>query len=69
LLSCSFGGSEEPCAYGELVSIGGFGGKNKAISAAIMSLVEKDLGVSPARFYLNFVAVQGSDFGWKGSTF
>ena len=69
LCPCSYGGSEEPCAYAEIVSIGGFRGKNADISAAVMSLVEKELGVSPARFYINFVGVEGANFGWKGATF
>lgn len=66
---CSFGGSEEPCAFGELISIGGFRGKNKEISAAIMTVIEKHLGVDPARFYINFVGVEGSNFGWQKTTF
>jgi len=65
----SFGGTEEPCAYGELISIGGFGGKTKAISAVIMDVVEKHLGVQKNRFYINFQGVEGANFGWQGSTF
>lgn len=65
-----FGGSGEPCAFGELISIGGIGGeKNKAISAALMAVVERHCGVPPSRFYLKFFDVARSDFGWNGSTF
>lgn len=33
-----FGGTEEPCAYGELISIGSLGGgKNKNVSATLLS--------------------------------
>lgn len=66
---CSFGGIEEPCAWAELVSVGGFRGKNAAISSALMAAVEKALGISPSRFYIKFAAVEGSEIGWQGSTF
>ena len=69
MVLCSYAGSEEPCAYGELVSIGGFQGRQPDISAAIMGAVQKHLGVSDARFYLNFVGVERSDFGWRSATF
>lgn len=65
----SYAGSEEPCAYGELISIGGFNGKQVKISAAIMGTVQKHLGVDDGRFYLNFVGVEGSNFGWRSATF
>lgn len=64
----SFGGSEEPCAYAELISIGSFK-DTAAISGAIMSVVEHHLGVSPSRFYIKFSAISGSDMGWRGATF
>jgi phenylpyruvate tautomerase len=48
-----YGGSEAPCAYGELISIGAIGGdKNKQISAAIAEVLSTKLKVDPARFYL-----------------
>ncbi|KAI5066061.1 hypothetical protein GOP47_0018685 [Adiantum capillus-veneris] len=66
----SFGGSEEPAAYGELASIGGLGPSvNKSISAAIAAILESKLSVPKSRFYLKFSDVKGSDFGWNGSTF
>eukprot|EP00887_Chlorella_sp_A99_P000108 scaffold16.g108.t1 len=49
----SYGGTEEPCAYGELISIGSIGGeKNKQISAALAEVVQRHLGVPPSRFYI-----------------
>ena len=64
----SFGGSEEPCAFAELISIGTFR-DTAAISAAIMATVEKELGVSSSRFYIKFTACSGSEMGWQGATF
>ena len=46
----SFGGSNEPCAYVTLMSIGKLGlDENKKHSNAIMISLEKHLGISPAR--------------------
>ncbi len=39
------------------------------ISAAIAQVLTAKLGVPADRFYLKFVDVQRSDFGWSGSTF
>ncbi len=67
--SMSFGGTEEPCCFGEITSIGGFGGRNAEISGMVMAVVEKHLGVSSSRFYLKFNAPAGSEIGWQGATF
>ena len=65
-----FGGTEEPAAYGELLSIGAIGGeKNKGICKAISDIVTAKLGVPANRFYLSFHDSARSDFGFNGSTF
>ncbi|CAK9319836.1 unnamed protein product [Citrullus colocynthis] len=66
----SFGGNEEPAAYGELVSIGGLNPDvNKKLSAAISAILETKLSVPKSRFFLKFYDTKGSNFGWNGSTF
>ncbi|XP_048439482.1 macrophage migration inhibitory factor homolog isoform X1 [Pyrus x bretschneideri] len=51
----SFGGTEEPAAYGELVSIGGLNPDvNKKLSAAIAAILETKLSVPKSRFFLKF---------------
>ena len=46
----SFGGSNEPCAYVTLMSIGKLGpDENKKHSNVIMTALDKHLGISPAR--------------------
>lgn len=66
----AFGGTEEPAAYGELVSIGGLNpDTNKKLSAAIASILETKLSVPKDRFFLKFYDTKGSFFGWNGSTF
>lgn len=68
-VAISFGGTEEPAAYGELVSIGGLGSDtNKKLSAAIATALEK-ITVPKSRFYIKFYDVKRSDFGWNGTTF
>ncbi|XP_065854813.1 uncharacterized protein [Euphorbia lathyris] len=66
----AFGGTEQPAAYGELVSIGGLTpDNNKKLSAAIATILEKKLSVPKSRFFLKFYDTKGSNFGWNGSTF
>lgn len=51
----AFGGTEQPAAYGELVSIGGLTPDvNKKLSAAIAEILETKLSVPKGRFFLKF---------------
>ncbi|KAL3585803.1 hypothetical protein D5086_012670 [Populus alba] len=51
----SLGGTQEPAAFGELVSIGGLGPDvNKNLSFAIASILEKKLSVPKSRLFLKF---------------
>uniref|UniRef100_A0A9I9DZG4 Macrophage migration inhibitory factor homolog n=1 Tax=Cucumis melo TaxID=3656 RepID=A0A9I9DZG4_CUCME len=51
----SFGGNEQPAAYGELVSIGGLNPDvNKKLSGAIATILETKLSVPKSRFFLKF---------------
>ncbi|KAJ7527963.1 hypothetical protein O6H91_16G078600 [Diphasiastrum complanatum] len=50
-----FGGSEEPAAYGKLVSVGGLGDEmNKRLSAALTEILELELSIPAERFYITF---------------
>ena len=65
----AFGGTEQPAAYGELVSIGGLNpGTYKELSAAISAILETKLSVPKSRFFLKFYDSKVSNFGWNGST-
>eukprot|EP01025_Chloroclados_australasicus_P005516 TRINITY_DN1169_c0_g1_i1.p1 TRINITY_DN1169_c0_g1~~TRINITY_DN1169_c0_g1_i1.p1 ORF type:complete len:196 (-),score=8.91 TRINITY_DN1169_c0_g1_i1:230-766(-) len=69
-VSMCFAGSEEACAYAELISIGAIGGdKNKTISASLAQVLEEKLKVPRNRFYLKFYDVARADFGYNGTTF
>ena len=66
----AFGGTEQPAAYCELVSIGGLSPDvNKKLSAAIATILEKKLSVPKDRYFLKLYDTKGSHFGWNGSTF
>ncbi|CAL9762079.1 unnamed protein product [Musa acuminata subsp. burmannicoides] len=66
----AFAGSEEPAAYGEVISIGGLGPSvNAKLSFALAEILETKLSVDSSRFYIKFYDVQRSFFGFNGSTF
>ncbi|KAL0410271.1 UNVERIFIED_CONTAM: Macrophage migration inhibitory factor [Sesamum latifolium] len=51
----SFGGTEEPAAYGELISIGGLGPSvNAKLSATIAEILQTKLSIESSRFYIKF---------------
>ena len=57
----SFGGTEEPADYGELVSIGGLSSDvNKKLSSAISTILLSKLSVPKSPFFLKFYDVQAS---------
>lgn len=64
-----FGGSDEPCALGNLYSIGSVAiEKNGALHAAISELIEP-YGVESSRMYINFFDMERANVGWNGKTF
>ncbi|KAF3784124.1 Macrophage migration inhibitory factor-like protein [Nymphaea thermarum] len=66
----AFGGTEEPAAYGELISIGGLGPSvNGKLSSSIAEILESKLSIDGSRFYIKFYDVKGNFFGFNGSTF
>lgn len=58
----AFGGTEEPAAYGELVSIGGLNADvNKKLSAEVAGILENKLSVPKSRFFLKFYDTKASE--------
>jgi hypothetical protein len=54
-----FAGTEEPAAYGELVSIGGIGPTvNGKLSSTIAEILQTKLSIDSSRFYIKFYDVQ-----------
>ncbi|KAJ6800241.1 macrophage migration inhibitory factor-like protein [Iris pallida] len=66
----AFAKTEEPAAYGEIISIGGLSPSvNGKLSSALAELLETKLSVDSSRFYIKFYDVERSFFGFNGSTF
>eukprot|EP01025_Chloroclados_australasicus_P012828 TRINITY_DN1610_c0_g1_i5.p2 TRINITY_DN1610_c0_g1~~TRINITY_DN1610_c0_g1_i5.p2 ORF type:complete len:132 (-),score=6.34 TRINITY_DN1610_c0_g1_i5:256-606(-) len=68
-VSMCLGGSEEACAYGEMIFSGAKGGdKNKTISASLAQILEEKLKVPKNRFFLKFCDIEEADFRLIGTT-
>ncbi|KAL2077838.1 hypothetical protein ACEWY4_027342 [Coilia grayii] len=65
-----FGGKPDPCALCSLISIGKIGGsQNKQYSKLLCGLLNKHLGISPDRIYINFTDMPAENVAWNNSTF
>ncbi|KAL4720159.1 hypothetical protein ACJJTC_012463 [Scirpophaga incertulas] len=66
----SFGGTTEPCATANLMSIGALGvEQNKEYAKVLFELVENELGIPSTRMYITFQNCPSSDVGFNGTTF
>ena len=63
----TFAGSNEPCAFVEIKSIGSL--TPSAMSAMFCELIEASLGISKDRIYISFNDVSATQWGWDGRTF
>ena len=63
----SFAGSDEPCAYIEIKSIGAL--RPSEMSASFCELIQARTGIPAKRVYIGFEDVQASCWGWNGNTF
>ena len=66
-LPMTFAGSDDPCAYVEIKSIGSI--TPPEMSAQFCELINASLGISKNRIYIGFNDVSASDWGWDGRTF
>ncbi len=64
-----FGGSDEPCAYMELKSIGLSESKTAGLSERLCGLVEEALGIPAGRVYIEFSDAPRAMWGWDRRTF
>lgn len=65
----TFAGSDEPCAYLELKSIGLSESKTVALSMALCEFIETSLEVPASRVYIEFADAPRSMWGWNKGTF
>jgi len=64
-----FAGSDGPCAYLELKSIGLPEAKTGDLSQALCELAERELGVPADRVYIEFSDAPRRMWGWDRGTF
>ena len=64
-----FGGEEGDAVFMQLKSIGLRESETEDLSAALCEFMDKKLGIDSSRVYIEFSNVNGSMWGWKGSTF
>eukprot|EP00640_Fibrocapsa_japonica_P006360 CAMPEP_0113942858 /NCGR_PEP_ID=MMETSP1339-20121228/13141_1 /TAXON_ID=94617 /ORGANISM="Fibrocapsa japonica" /LENGTH=177 /DNA_ID=CAMNT_0000947519 /DNA_START=41 /DNA_END=574 /DNA_ORIENTATION=+ /assembly_acc=CAM_ASM_000762 len=66
----SFGGSKDPCAFVDLISLGRIEPDlNKEMSSKISELMNKHFGIPKNRLYVQFFDSPRENFGFNGSTF
>ncbi len=64
-----FAGTDAPCAYLELKSIGLPKTKTGAISKSLCQLVSEEMHIPAERVYIEFANAEGPMWGWDGGTF
>jgi len=64
-----FAGSDAPCAFLELKSIGLSEDATAGLSNALCGLIESEMGISGDRTYIEFLDAPGKKWGWKHGTF
>ena len=65
----SFAGTDEPCAYLELKSIGLPESQLPDLSAQLSRTLADELGISTDRIYIEFSAAEPQWWGWNATTF
>lgn len=64
-----FAGKNDPLAYLELKSIGLPEAKTSGLSQALCNLMDKTVGISKERVYIEFADAPRAMWGWNGATF
>ena len=64
-----FAGTSDPCAHLMLKSLGLPESETRTYSEKLCSFIEQQLGVSPARIYIEFINPERHMFGWDNRTF
>lgn len=67
-LNIRFAGTETPAAMLTVKSLG-LPNRTNEYSAALCDLLAKELGLDPARIYIEFADPPRSHWGWNGGTF
>lgn len=65
----TFAGHDAPCAFVEFKSIGLAEGDMPGIASGLCALLRAELGLDPARVYIEFTSAKAQCWGWNGTTF
>ena len=63
----TFAGSDEPCCFIKLKSIGSI--KPSSMSKSLCELIASKTNINTNRIYIDFIDVKASNWGFNGSTF
>ncbi len=63
----TFGGSDEPCCFVKLKSIGSI--NPSLMSKTLCDLISAKTNIKADRIYIEFIDVKASNWGFNGSTF
>ncbi len=63
----TFSGSEDPCCFIKLKSIGSI--KPSSMSKSLCELIASNTNIKAERIYLEFIDVKASNWGFNNSTF
>ena len=66
-LSMSFAGTDEPCAFIEIKSIGSL--VPSKMSKPICEFFSNELGIPAERIYISFLDVDSKNWAWNSKTF
>ncbi|MDR1145226.1 MAG: hypothetical protein LBK71_03710 [Verrucomicrobiales bacterium] len=64
-----FGGTDDPCAFVELCSLGLPADQAARLSAMICGLLKESLNLDPRRVYIRMSDHPANLWGWNGETF
>ncbi|MDX8391182.1 MAG: phenylpyruvate tautomerase MIF-related protein [Mariprofundaceae bacterium] len=64
-----FAGTDAPTAYLQLKSLGLAESKSADYSARLCAFMQAELGIEPARIYIEFCSPERHMWGWNGGTF
>jgi phenylpyruvate tautomerase PptA (4-oxalocrotonate tautomerase family) len=64
-----FAGTHAPAAYLELKSIGLPAARTAELSQLLCALLQRELGISGKRVYIEFADARADMWGWDGGTF
>ncbi len=63
----TFAGSDEPCCFIKLKSIGSL--NPSSMSKSLCELIESKTNIKANRIYLEFIDIKAANWGFNGSTF